>query len=274
MKKSLEKPYKSESKLGFFTLILFGLIIGMAAIIPGLSGGILAIALGVYAPAIESISSLRKNFKQSVLFLTPLGIGLAAGFLLFGLIMKPLFENHEQHIIWLFLGLIIGSMPSLIKEANKDGFRIWYIIPFILTFSFGAVIQFILSTVVSEHSVSPLQLFIGGGVLSLGMIIPGISSSFILIEMGIYDDIISSFVNIDIVSVIFVVLGIAVFALASIKLVSSAFERFHGYAYYASLGFLLSTMISVIPEKCSLVDIILLILSMIGVFLFMKKMAF
>lgn len=254
-------------------LFFFGFIVGIAAILPGLSGGILAIALGVYAPAVDALISIRHNFKKSCAFLIPLGIGVALGLLLFGIIMKPLLENYERTIIWLFSGLIIGSIPSLLKEATKKGFRILYLIPALVAFTLGMLISGAVETNIYNAHVTPLLIFIGGGVLALGMIIPGISSSFILLQMGLYDKIISAFVGLDFYFIMWTVLGAAVFALITIKLISIAFNRWHGYAYFAAFGFLLSTLISVFPRSGTPIDIIFFIVGIIAVYIFMKKTA-
>ncbi len=265
---------KSEKKT-FLGLLLSGLIIGVASITPGLSGGILAIALGLYAPALDAVTKLRKDFKNSFLFLMPLAIGAAIGLLVFGIIMKPLLENFETSIIYLFMGLVIGSMPSVIKKASCNGFRVSFLIPFLLTFAIGMILAGTVDSNIKNAEPTPFILLISGGVLSLGMVVPGISSSFLLLEMGVYEKIIDALLSFDIYFIFWVALGFIIVSLATVKLINSAFKRFHGYAYFAALGFLLSSMIAVFPGLRTgwylITDVFLVIIGAAAVYCFMKK---
>ena len=259
----------------FIKLLFFGLIIGIASITPGLSGGVLAISFGIYTSAISAVLNIRKNFKQSIMFLLPLAIGVGIGIIIFGIIMKPLLENFETSVIYFFIGMIIGSMPSFLKESNEKGFRILYIIPLLITFAIGMIIS---GTVMSNPHTSDLNminLLISGGVLSLGMIIPGISSSFILLEMGIYQSLINAFLSIDLYVIFWVAIGFVIVSLLTVKLVNMAFNKFHGYAHYAALGFLISSVVSVFPGLSNglsqIINLILFVIGALAVFYFMKK---
>lgn len=259
----------------FVKLLLFGLIIGIASITPGLSGGVLAISFGLYTAAISAVMNIRKDFKNSFMFLLPLAIGGGIGIILFGVIMKPLLENFETAVIYLFIGMIIGSLPSFLKESNKNGFRILYIIPLLVTFTIGMIISGTVMTAQSTSELNMINLLISGGVLSLGMIIPGISSSFILLQMGIYESLINAFLSIDIYSIFWVIIGFLIVSLLTVKLVNAAFNKFHGYAHFAALGFLLSSVVSVFPgvenNTAQIINLLLFVIGAIFVFLFMKK---
>ena len=265
---------KSINK-SFLKLLLLGLIIGIASITPGLSGGILAISFGIYETAINSIINLKSNFKKSFNFLFPLGIGAVAGIVIFGFIMKPLFESFEKSVIYFFLGMIIGSLPSFFKESNKNGFRILYIIPFLITFTLGIFF----STTVIENSAQSdlniLKLVIGGCILSFGMVIPGISSSLILIDMGIYESLLTAFLSIDFYVIFWVIIGFLIASLLTIKLINIAFKKFSGFAHYAAFGFLISSFISVFPgfefNLLQIINSVLFIMGAVFVYLFMKK---
>ena len=262
---------KNVAKSEFIKKLLFGFIIGVAAIMPGLSGGVLAIALGVYAPAIDAVTKLRLEFKKSVSFLFPLAIGGCAGLLTFGFIMKPILSSYMESVIWLFSGMIIGSLPSLVKEACGKGFRIMLLLPFLVTFAIGLLISDKVEGSSAALSGSPVLYCLGGGILILGMIVPGISSSFILIQMGVYDEIIRAFTEFDFMTIMWTVLGGAVFLLMSLHLINLAFQKLHGYAYFASMGFLIATLVSVVPGIPGIVDAILFLAGGLGVYMFMKK---
>lgn len=260
-----------NGKPEFLKNMFFGFIIGVAAIMPGLSGGVLAIALGVYAAMIDAVTHLRLEFKKSFLFLLPLGIGAALGMLAFGLIMKPLLANYMESVIWLFSGMIVGSLPGLIREACEKGFRIMLLLPFLITLAIGLLISDTVSGSGDALSGNPLLYCLGGGILVLGFIVPGISSSFILIQMGIYDEIIAAFTELDFVIILWVILGGAVFLLLSLHLINLAFKKFHGYAYFASMGFLIATLAGVIPGIPGIADVILFLAGIASVYMLIRK---
>lgn len=249
-------------------IILLGFIIGMGAIIPGLSGGVLAISLGLYPQIINSIINLRSKFKDSITFLIPFGIAALLGMFAFGVLMKPLLENYEKSVIWLFMGLITGSIPSLIKEATKKEFRLLYLIPMLIAFAVGMILATATEQNLSVRELSPLTMILGGGILAIGSIVPGMSSSFILIQMGIYDKIIAAFTGFDLYCIFWIALGAVIFFVATVKLINMAFAKFHGYAYFAAFGFLLSTMIAVYPGINSILDIVLFAIGILSICLF------
>lgn len=251
-------------------LFIFGIVIGISSITPGLSGGILAIALGVYAPTLSAVHALGRDFKKSVSFLFPLGLGALLGLFLFGLIMKPLLAQYTESVICLFSGLILGSLPSVFKEAHKDGFRPLFLLPMLAAFFLGLLSSRAAADAAGDLASSFLLYIIGGGIFSLGLIVPGISSSFILIEMGLYADILSAFTALDFSVLLPVALGVAVFLLLFLHVIHLAFSKWHGYAYYAALGFLFSTLFTVFPGLHSFLDGILLLLGAVGVYLFMR----
>ena len=169
----------------------------------------------------------------------------------------------------------VYTILILLKEANKKGFRILYIIPFLITFTLGMFFSttFIENSVQSDLNV--LKLVIGGCILSLGMIVPGISSSLILIDMGIYESILNAFLSIDIYVIFWIAIGFLIASLLSLKLINMAFKKFAGFTHYAAFGFLVSSIVAVFPGfEFSFIQIINTLLFVIGgvlVYIFMKK---
>ena len=261
--------------MNFFKLIFMGLIIGMASILPGLSGGVLAISLGVYEKALNTIVNLKKEFKKGVLFLAPLGIGAVIGIFLFGVIMSPLLEKYEITVIFLFTGFVLGSLPSFLKQSTQKGFKITYLIPMLITFIIGMLFSKSAENIAQNNDVSALILFLSGGILSLGMLVPGISSSFFLMQMGVYDNIINAIISINIYYIFFVGFGFVIISLLLVKLLQTAFKRFQGYAHFAALGFLISSVIGVFPGFQSginlIIDLFALSIGAVFVYFFMKK---
>lgn len=236
-----------KTEEGFLKLFLLGLIIGIASITPGLSGGVIAVSLGLYSVAIDSVVNIRRQFKKSFAFLFPLCLGAGIGIISFGIIMKPLLEHYETAVIYLFMGLVLGSLPSFFKEATSGGFRIIYILPMLIAFCVGMLLSGTINSSSTSDEMSLLTLLISGGILSVGMIIPGISSSFLLLQMGVYDKLINAFLSFDIRIIFWVGTGFLIVSLLTIKLVHTALKKFHGQTYFAAFGFLVSSMICVFP---------------------------
>lgn len=171
--------------MDFLFSIIKGVFIGAGAILPGISSGVLCVIFGIYEKLVDSVLGLFKEFKKNFIFLFPIGVGCLIGFLLFGNILNYIFHSYENECKILFLGLILGSIPSLFKYINKKkNFRLSFLIYTIVSFCFGLFL-FLLENKLSHSCFGNLQtnfvfLFISGFAMSAGIIIPGISSTVIL----------------------------------------------------------------------------------------------
>lgn len=268
---------KEEPRYGNLARLILGLVVGIASIIPGLSGGVIAAALGLYEPAVRAIVNLRRDFKRSFFFLLPLGIGGIVGVLLFSRVMEYLFGQWSFFVTYAFLGLVIGSIPSLLHEANEQGFEKKYLIAAAITFS--AVI--LLDTLASfapqggeGGSLAVVNLLLYGGILAFGTIIPGISSSFILMYLGVYEPLLTAIAHLDITILFWLAAGFVIAALLIIKIVDVLFRKFHGFAYYAVFGFLLGSMVMVFPGLrgggAMVLDFLLLVASAVVTYIAMR----
>ncbi len=254
--------------------IILGFIIGIAAITPGLSGGVIAASLGIYERIITSVSDLRKNFKYNFNYLFPFAIGGISGVVLFGKVMENLIRYSYYEVMFIFTGLVAGTIPYLIKEANSKGFKLLYILPFGLSLMFCFFSGNIFSNVVSGVCYMWLKLILIGIILSLGTVIPGLSSSFILMKAELYNLYISSVSAMNFFNVFFIALGFLLTTLVIIRIVKIMFEKFHGISYYAVLGFLIGSIIMVFPGireiRKAAVDFSLMYLSAVVSFIVMS----
>ncbi len=226
----------------FFKKMLKGFLVGLGAIVPGVSGGVLATVLGIYEPIMEALANFFKNIKKNIEFLLPYVIGGGIGFIVFALILRVLLDVAKAELFALFIGLIIGSFPSLIAEANdtEGGFRGRYLIFAFLSFTVMTCLAPLLNATIPNEFV---RYFAGGAVYSIGSIVPGISSSLILEGMGIFESAIKGVTALDMSVIIPVGLGFAITSVLLIKGVNYVFKRFHGYAYYTVMGFLTSGIV-------------------------------
>lgn len=240
--------------------ILSGVVIGVANIIPGVSGGTMMVAMGIYDKLISAITGLFKDFKKSLKFLFPIAIGMVLGIVVLSKVIAIMFDKIPFQTNCLFIGLIIGSFPFIVKNVKGHSVKIQHIMACLLFL--GLVIG---SALLGEGSgedatliggiVPMVKLFAVGVVASATMIIPGVSGSMVLMILGYYDAIISNislFIenvlswNVDgIVEglMIFVPFGLGVVAgiFVIAKLVEIIFKKFPLVAYWAIIGLIVAS---------------------------------
>ena len=228
--------------MDFLDKFIKGVALGIAAIVPGVSGGVLATVLGIYEPIIESLSGFFKDIKSNTRFLLPYILGGGIGFLAFSKVIAFLMLHFPTQVLFLFSGFIIGGLPMLFAEANSQGFRHPYILFLFLFFGLSFMLEDFFKIPIKNEF---LKFFIGGGVYSVGSIIPGISASFLLINMGIYEEILSGFLIFSKITPF--IIGFVLVSIAIIKGVNYLFKKFHGYCYYSVIGLLLSSILTAMP---------------------------
>lgn len=236
--------------MNFFSGFVKGLLIGMGAVAPGVSGGALAVIFGIYERITDAIADVFKNFRENALFFLPIALGGGVGVLAFSKIMKFLFLHYDIQVKYLFIGLMIGTLPSVLKQANKKGFRNIYILPCVIAFGltiFSIIVENGGMDIIPEVSHGLLQLAAYGAIIGIGTIVPGISASFVLMYIGAYQVVLDGIADIDLAVLIPVGIGFAISIVVFAKVISFLFKRFYGYTYYAVLGFVLGSIIAIFP---------------------------
>lgn len=239
--------------------ILKGIIIGIGGVAPGVSGGAFAVMLGVYDKLTDAIATFYKDFRVKMTFLISIGIGVVIGIIGFSNVMTLLFEHFETMVKFVFIGLMVGTLPSVFGEANKEGFKKRYLLPFALTFTLTVIFAYLDSQGVDRVSVSvisPQDSVFYGGVIALGTIVPGISSSIILMYAGVYEAVLAGISTLDFAMLIPMGIGFGLTVLLLAKLISYMFKRFYGYTYYMVLGFVVGSILALMPNVSSGSDIV------------------
>ena len=237
-----------------------GIIIGISNIIPGVSGGTMAVSMGIYDTLISSITNLLKDFRKSILTLLPFLIGMFIGIGALSFIIEYLFAHFPLQTGLLFIGLILGGLPSITKRLKGKHFSLLNVILFISFFSVIIVLQLISGEriavlVTSFNLLQTFKLFLVGMVASATMVIPGVSGSLILMLIGFYSPVIEAISNFikGIISldqtsimggiIILVPFGIGVvigiFAIA--KLIEFLLSRFETPTYCSILGLVIAS---------------------------------
>ena len=238
-------------------LIVKGGIIGIANIIPGVSGGTLAVVLGIYDRLIAAISGF---FTQPDMrwahfrFLAKIFTGAAVFILLLANLMDYMLNEHYSATMFLFSGLIIGGIPAVIRSHHdmKPGYRRAAML------AAGALFIVLLPESVNDAAVSSgvisspapggyLLLALGGFLAGGAMIVPGVSGSFILLILGQYENIVKAIKGFDIVILAIVgigaVLGIVVFS----RMIYILLKKFPAFTYYFILGLIAGSLVRIFP---------------------------
>lgn len=260
--------------------LLKGFIIGIAAILPGASGGVLAVAMGIYRPTLDAAANLFKTFKASARFLLPLGLGAVIGLLSTSRLVEHLINNFEEQTMFALVGLVAGGVPSLIGEANAHGFKKRYLAASVL--GVGFVILFsVLNNAFTQSGPLPFNgwtSMLAGGILAVGTVIPGISTSFLLIHMELLKPLLAALNSFNIPILLCVGIGAAAVGISLLMFVKRMFDKHYGYAYYAILGFLVGSIVLVFPKEITwgvtaVVDFLLLAAGAVAGYFLCKKSA-
>jgi len=231
--------------------VIKGIVIGIATLVPGVSGGTMAIILGLYDDIIHSISSFFSNVKKNALFLLTVGIGGAIGLLGFSRIMGYLLSRFRYPMIYFFIGIIIGGIPVLYRKTDNGSKKAIDWIYFAVGFVIVLVMSFFNVTVVNlANSAGILQfifLFIAGIIIAVALILPGISTSFMLLAIGLYDTFIDAINNIKLNLLIPIGLGVVFGVLTTTRILETCMNKKPRQTYLLILGFVVGSIIEVFP---------------------------
>ncbi len=236
--------------MNFLFDFLKGLAIGIGAIAPGVSGGALAVIFGIYENLTYAIANIFKNFKRKALYLLPIGLGGIVGVLVFSNIMEYLFQHYNIEVRYLFIGLMVGTFVSLFRTANKNGFKKKYMISFLIALFSTILFTFLedsIMNIVSEDTPGILELIIYGVIVGFGTIVPGVSSSVILMYIGAYNTLLRAIASVNIPLLIPIGIGFVLSFLVLAKVISFLFQYAYGYTYYAVLGFVIGSIVPIFP---------------------------
>ncbi|OPZ57487.1 MAG: hypothetical protein BWY89_00628 [Bacteroidetes bacterium ADurb.BinA012] len=227
--------------------LLKGTLVGIGAILPGLSGGVLAVIFGLYEPLLKFLADLKKDFVKNVLFFIPVIIGVAFGIFLFAIVVEKAFGRYAAIFVCLFIGFVIGTFPSLYKTAGKKGRSTKDMV--ILIISALAIFTLMLVGEQQLVNVTPdIPVWFGSGALiGLGLIVPGMSPSNFLIYFGLYDKMAAGINNFDMAVVIPLTAGVIVCVLLFAKLASFLFRKYYSGMYHFILGMVVGSSLAIFP---------------------------
>ncbi|WP_156009449.1 DUF368 domain-containing protein [Streptococcus ruminantium] len=231
--------------------IMKGMIIALGFILPGISGGVLAAILGIYERLISFLANIRKNFKENFLYFVPVGIGGVLGIALFSFPVEFLLQHFQVPTLWAFAGAIVGTIPSLLKESITKSKRdtidwMWLIGTFIVS----GLLLYNLSDLVGTLPANFASFVLAGALIALGVLVPGLSPSNLLLILGIYTPMLSGFKSLDLIGTFLpIAIGGGLAMIAFSKAMDYALKVYHSRVYHFIIGIVSSsTLLILIPQ--------------------------
>jgi Predicted membrane protein len=253
--------------------LAIGIIIGMANVIPGVSGSTIAVVFGIYDKFINAITLNIKKLRLNKKFVLPIIAGMASGVLIFSKIITVLYEKFPVQTNFFFTGLIIGSIPMLtvLATKTKKGMKIEKskIASIIICALIGIAVMILFSLLESSFGTAQnmagplpvfsvklaLKIFVAGVFGAVAMIVPGISGSLLMLIMGVYPIVIKSIPALFLPESFFTALilllpngfGVLTGLLIGAKLIKNLLEKAPNHAYAVILGLLCGSALNICP---------------------------
>lgn len=231
----------------FLFQILQGSLVGLGAVLPGISGGVLCVIFGIYKTIMEFLADPFRKLKTHLPKLLPYGIGIVIGFLGIAKLLAFLLEKYEAPSVCLFIGLIAGMLPSLFREAGEKGrdenSYLSMVIAMIVVFALLITLR-ALSVDISPNFI--WYLFCGF-CLALSVIAPGMSFSTLLMPLGLYQPFVDGISSFDLGVLIPAGIGALATVILFAKAVDALFTHYHSVAFHAIVGVVIAATIMIIP---------------------------
>ena len=249
------------------------MLIGSGAILPGLSSGVFLVIFGLYEKLVDTILHFFQNIKKNFLFLCPIVLGALIAIFIFSKILLVVFNKFYVYTSFAFIGLILGSVPSIRRQANIVKPNFFHIICFILSFVLSIYLVLIeKGNTFGTSSFSSYYLIFVGFAMSAGIIIPGVSKTAILIMLGVYSSYLTAIATLNFDFLIPIGIGLIGGSIIFMYLINFLFSHFKSYTYFLILGFVIGSCFIIYPGFAFNAESIIGILIAFICFYFVKKL--
>lgn len=255
--------------------LLCGVLIGAGAILPGVSGGVLAVVFDIYRPFMELLTHPRAAIPKYWRWFIPIGIGGAAGFMGFARGIAAAIDVSSTVTTWLFIGLIVGTVPSLFREAGKKGrgagawvsLAVCALAVFASLFYVGRVIHVTVEPSFWWYSFC-------GALFGMSLVIPGLTSSSVMMALGLYRPMMAGLARLDVPVLASIVPGLVLSVVLLARLVTWFFREHYAVASHGIFGIVIASTLVIIPtEYAGWGEILLSAVCCVGGFLLAYFMA-
>ena len=227
--------------------VLQGALIGLGAVLPGISGGVLCVIFKVYQPIMEVLSSPFKALKKHIRLLAPVFVGVILGFLGIAKLLGFLLERYEAPSVCLFIGLIAGMLPSLFREAGEKGRSKGSFIGFGVSFAAVLSLLIALKAVNIQIPANFASYLFCGFCLALSVIAPGTSFSTLLMPLGLYQPFVDGIGNLDFGVLVPAGVGAALTVLLLVRLISWLMDHHYSVMFHSIVGVVIAATLVIIP---------------------------
>lgn len=233
---------------------IYGAFIGIANAIPGVSGGTMAVILNIYDKILYAVS--LKNLKKHLVFLIPLALGAIAGIFALSNVIVSLMDSHAMLLNFCFIGLVLGSIPSIYKKAKDQSVKPRNVILGIIALAFMISISYLNQGEITNKSLADfggiswslcIWLFVTVAISTIAMILPGISGSLMMLLFGVYAVVMEAVADINLLLMIPIGLGVLTGLFFGVKVIKKML-RFHPQAlYFIILGLVAGSIFAIYP---------------------------
>lgn len=231
--------------------VIKGFVIGASMLVPGASGGTMAIILGIYDELIHAVSGFRKELKENIILLGTYGIAGILGIIIFSRPLLTAVTLWNKPMLFLFLGAILGSIPPLYRKVRVSRIKPINIMVALIGAVLGICTMYLpeglfqLSTNFDLYQFS--LLVVAGFVIAVALILPGISASYILLMMGIYDLTLVAIKELQLLYLTPLVIGVLGGTFLTAGILEREMKRHPQFTYMLIIGFMLGSLVQVYP---------------------------
>ena len=245
--------------------VLKGMVIGIANVIPGVSGGTMMVAMGIYDKLIHCITHLFSELKKNILFLAPIAVGMALAIVGSSFTIEKMFELFPFQTSLLFVGLVVGGLPAMWKNVKGKSIKLGHMITCVLFLALVVGMALLGETEgnaaeLTFSFVNAIKLFFVGVIAAATMVIPGVSGSMVLLLLGYYNPILSTInafiraaLSLDFAGIMAGVgvlapfgIGMVIGIFAIAKLIEIIFAKFPLYAYWGIIGLIVASPFAIL----------------------------
>ena len=227
-----------------------GAVIGGTMLIPGVSGGSMAMMMGIYDKLIMAVSNFRKDMKRNFIFLLWFCIGAGLGMLIIARPLLHLLEVFPYPTQFFFIGAVIGCVPMIYNKAKLSGFS-WHV-PVYILIGMAVVALFSLAPSDGGQAASGgvtqiVFLLVAGVIAAAALVLPGISVSYLLLMLGLYDSTMVAISGLQIMFLLPLFIGLCAGIILTTKLLDNLMTNRPRATYLIILGFMFASVLEVFP---------------------------
>ena len=236
--------------MNYLSNFIKGIFIGSGAILPGISSGVICMVVGLYEKLLDSILNFFKDVHKNFKFLLPIALGGIIGIILFSKILQFLLYKYPLQTKSIFIGLILGGVALLFKDIRKkEKFKIKNITYLIISLLIGISMVYFENKIGTQniYNINCIYLILSGILMSVGIVVPGVSSTIILMLLGIYSLYLNSVSTLYLPVLIPMAIGIILGSWIFMKIIKYLLDKFYTQTMFSIIGFTLGSIFVLMP---------------------------